>query len=233
MGNDAGISIGAVTASFDTRASFSIEYGAQPSGACLVGVHVRATSVAPTCQVVIGAFDLAGTGAASARLPLEIACADGDTRSGQTDYVTLACDFKSQPPTVHVEARSSALHLSETVHVALPPLPPVVSVADRAVLEKPVTFAKKSAALSEPMDALVVQKAKILASHPMVTLWLTGTADELNAFEGNLVLSEKRSAAVMHILERWIPDKKRLNRFSTGDAQKRGAGVFFEVKLPE
>jgi outer membrane protein OmpA-like peptidoglycan-associated protein len=113
-----------------------------------------------------------------------------------------------------------------------PSLPPLAA-ADRATLEQPITFARTSATLSPAMDALVVAKSKILERQPGFAYWVTGTGIDFPTPGANTVLSEKRSAAVMHILEGRTADKKRLNRFSLGNETKRGAGVFFEIRALE
>jgi len=231
FGNDAGASKGLLSASFDT-ASFSVDYAVASSRACLVFARVRGTTAAPGCSPVIGTAEMrsdAGAGM-GAWITLRVDCVDGNKQSSTSGVVYFTCDFKSDPTVFHVSASNARLRIEETTHPALAPL---VSAAERAELERPVTFPKRSADLTEEMGRLVVKKADLLLAHPDFTYWVVGTADDFPNSSDNRDLSEKRAKAVMAIFDGRIADKKRVSFGFTGNFDKRGAGVFFDLKLRE
>ena len=205
--------------------SLAVEATAQTLPSCLTGLRV--TTVSPAdCDVTIAPFTIGPAGVDSIAISLHFVC--GGRKSDVQTSLGVVCDAKHEP-IVAPMAGVMVVTREKATKPLLPPLTP----GDRATLEQPITFAKKSAALTPAMDVLVVAKSKILETQPGFAYWLTGTADEFPSVSANRVLSEQRSAAVMQILEGRIADKKRLNRFSVGNQLNRGAGVFFEIRVPE
>ena len=205
--------------------SIAVESTAQALPSCLTGLRVTTLATAD-CDVAIAPFTIGPAGVGSVTSSLHFVCGGG--RSDVQTSLAVVCDAKHEPSV----APMAGVMVITKVTPAKPQLPPLAP-ADRATLDQPVIFAKKSATLSPAMDALVVAKSKILEGQPGFAYWVTGTADDFPTVGANLVLSEKRSAAVMQVLEGRIADKKRLNRFSLGNEAKRGAGVFFEVRSLE
>lgn len=224
MDADAGFSKGAWNIDFDTRGSFQIDVAARTARACIVGIHVRGTRASEGCTLGISTIDLA-----KAEGQLQIRCVGKDSQSQAASNVKLVCTFTNEATNVTLQASDSLVQVKEIRHA---PLGPLITPADRAVLEKPITFAKMSAALTDEMNALVVQKAKILETNATFLCWVTGTAEDFPKEMPNIELSEKRSEAVMRILAGRIIDKKRFNRFSVGSSTHRGSGVFFEIRDP-
>lgn len=220
---------GIATFDFDKRGSFQIDYAARPTRSCVTGVHIHATQAATGCTLTVGHFEVPSAKPQRIEVPLGIECVDGDRRSSSGGNVVLTCAFTEDASSVRVEGSAPTLTTRSAPPIVLAPL---VSPADRTVLVKPITFAKKSAVLTPDMGALVVQKAKVLETNTSFDYGLTGSSEEIGKMAEDRELAEKRVEAVARLFEGRAIEKSRMTRGYDGGSRKLGNGVFFEVRLP-